>query len=139
MRQPAEGSQRRRVFLLAAGALFLMALVWQHVQATRLGYHVENSRRKILALRCANGALRMQVETLLSPANLSLQARARLDMTLAAPESLRHLDGPAAVARTGLLQRLISRARRTFRELRTPTLQARRLPGRRALSSAAPA
>jgi hypothetical protein len=125
--------------MLVAGGLFLMALVWQHVQATRLGYQVEDSRRRILALRCANGTLRMQLESLLAPANLSLQARTRLGMSLAEPESLRHLDGPEAVARRSLLQRLIARARRTFRELRTPTLQARRLPGRRARSSAAPA
>ena len=112
--QPAEASQRRRVFLIAAGAFFLMAMVWQHVQATRLGYQVEKARQKILAMRCANGALRMQLESQLSPVNLSLQARGRLGMSLASPGDLRSLDGPAAAARTGLLQRLISRARRAL-------------------------
>lgn len=112
--QPADASQRRRVLLLAAGAFFLMAMVWQHVQATRLGYRVEKVRQQILAMRCANGALRMQLESQLSPANLSLQARTHLGMSLASPESLRSLDGPASAARTGLLQRLISRARRAL-------------------------
>lgn len=113
-RQSTE-SQHRRVLLLAAGGLFLMALVWQHVQATRLGYRVEKARQQILTMRCTNGALRMQLETALSPANLSLLARTRLGMSLAAPQSLRSLDEPAAAAsRSGLLQRLLSRTRRAL-------------------------
>jgi hypothetical protein len=89
-------------------------LVWQHVQATRLGYRVEKARQQILAMRCTNGALRMQLETNLSPANLALLARTRLGMSLAAPQSLRSLDGPAAASRMGLLQRLLSRTRRAL-------------------------
>ena len=134
-RQPAD-LQRRRVYWLVASGVFLMAMVWQHVQATRLGYRVESARQHIIAMRCSNGALRMQLETILSPANLSAQARGRLGMTLAAPQSFRSLDGPTATAsRTGLFQRLISRTRRTLREWRTPTLQARRPLGRRALAA----
>ena len=131
--------QRRRVYWLVTTALFLMALVWQHVEATRLGYRVESARQHILAMRCSNGALRMQLETILSPASLSAQARGRLGMSLATPQSFRSLDGPTATtSRTGLLQRLISRTRRTLREwtaVAAPTLQARRLPGRRALAA----
>jgi hypothetical protein len=113
-RQHAD-SQRRRAYWLVATAIFLLALVWQHVEATQLGYRVESARRHILAMRCSNGALRVQLETILSPANLSAQARSRLGMALAAPQSLRSLDGPAATAsRTGLLQRLISRTRRVL-------------------------
>ncbi|MCX5794361.1 MAG: hypothetical protein NTY77_02545 [Elusimicrobia bacterium] len=134
-RQHAD-SQRHRVYWLVTGGAFLMALVWQHVQATRLGYRVESARQHIIAMRCSNGALRMQLETLLAPANLSAQARGRLGMSLATPQSFRSLDGPTAtVSRSGLLQRLISRTHRVLREWRTPALQARRLLGRRALAT----
>ncbi|MDD5628587.1 MAG: hypothetical protein PHU21_05955 [Elusimicrobia bacterium] len=106
---------RRRVYWLVAGGAFLMAIVWQHVQATRLGYRVESARQQILLMRCSNGALRMRLEALLAPANLSAQARGRLGMSLAAPQSLRSLDGPTgAAAPAGLLQRLISRTHRVF-------------------------
>jgi hypothetical protein len=104
-----------RALRLAAGGLFLMAMAWQHVQATRLGYDVERSRQRILALRCANGTLRMQLESTLSPANLSSQARSRMGMSLVEPEALRPLDAPALGAPpSGIVQRLISRTRRAF-------------------------
>jgi hypothetical protein len=113
-RERTAPSRRRIYWFLATGA-FLMALAWQHVEATRLGYRVEIARRNILAMRCANGAMRMQLETILSPANLSVQARSRLGMTLAEPQFFRSLDGPTATAsRTGFLQRLISRTRRVL-------------------------
>ena len=105
--------ERRALFFVAPG-LFLISLVWQHVQATRLGYRVEKARQQIVAMRCANGTLRMQLETMLSPANLSAQARGRLGMTLAAAQSLRTLDATAAAARGGLWRRLISRTRRAL-------------------------
>jgi hypothetical protein len=134
MRQgPSAASPRRRAHYLIAVGMYLTALVWQHVEATRLGYRVESARQKILAMRCANGAQRMQLEAILAPSNLSAQARGRLGMTLAEPQSLRSLDGPSATAsRTNLLQRLILLTRRTLREWRTPALQVLRLPGRRA-------
>jgi len=109
------GPRPRRALRLAAAGLFLMALVWQHVQATRLGYRVERSRQRIVALRCAQGALRSELEALLAPVSLSAQARGRLGMTLAEPQFFRSLDGPAAAAsRSGFLQRLISRTRRVL-------------------------
>jgi hypothetical protein len=107
--------QRRRFYWFVTAGVYLLALVWQHVEATRLGYRVESARQHILALQCSEGAARMQLETILSPANLSVQARGRLGMALASPESLRSLDGPASPAsRIGLLQRLISRTRRAL-------------------------
>jgi hypothetical protein len=113
-RQQADPRRRRICWFLAAG-VYLLGLVWQHVEATRLGYRVEGARQHILALQCSNGAARMQLETILSPANLSAQARGRLGMTLASPQSLRSLDETAAAgARITLLQRLISRTRRVL-------------------------
>jgi hypothetical protein len=115
IKRPREDPHRRRVYWLVGTGAFLMALVWQHVEATRLGYRVESARQHIIAMRCSNGALRMQLETILSPANLSAQARGRLGMTLAMPQSSHNLEKPTATAsRTGLLQRLISRTRRAL-------------------------
>jgi len=108
----SSGVRPRRAFKLAAAALFFMALVWQHVQATRLGYQVEQARQRILALRCVNGALRMELESILSPAHLCALARGRMGMSLAAPESLRRLEASApAGPRPGFLRHLISRTR----------------------------
>ena len=105
----------RRALRLVAAGLFLMALVWQHVQATRLGCRVAKAHQRIVALRCANGTLRVQLESFLSPANLSAQARGRLGMSWAAPEAVRTLEGRAPCGpQPNLLQRLISRARRAL-------------------------
>ena len=105
-----------RAFRLVAAGLFLIALAWQHDLATRLGYRVEKARQRIIAQRCANGALRIELETVLSPANLSAQARGRLKMSLVGPESLRNLEAraPAHAAPAGLLSRLIALTRRAF-------------------------
>jgi hypothetical protein len=97
----------------------MFGLVWQHVQATRLGYQVERSRRHILALRAANGELQMELETALAPARLSSEARGRMGMAWAAPESVRLLV-PASTGERhrGLIGRLIAR---TWRVLAGPT------------------
>ncbi len=70
----------------------VLSLVWQHVEATRIGYRVENSRRQIVRLRAENAGLRRELESRLAPAQLALNAEKRLGMILANPESLRILD-----------------------------------------------
>jgi len=108
--------------------LFLTTVVWQHVEATRLGYQVERSRKQISTLRCAQGALQTELEDLLSPASLSAQARGRLGMVLGSPASLRRLDDDTmtAQARPGLLRRLLSRTRRAWQENKTAGLSTPR-------------
>jgi hypothetical protein len=96
--------------LKVAGASFLiLGLVWQHIQATRLGYEVEKSRREAQRLRGRIGALQMSLQTSQSPAQLAANARVRLGMFPAAPDSLRFLDAPAAdAAPRTFLARLLS-------------------------------
>ena len=120
--------RRRGAGKLAAVGLFLTAVVWQHVEATRLGYQVERSRKQISTLRCAQGALQTELEDLLSPSSLSAQARGRLGMVLVSPASLRRLDDDTmtAQARPGLLRRLLSRTRRAWQENKTAGLSTPR-------------
>ncbi len=100
---------------VAAALLFVTAMVWQHIQAIRLGYQLDKSRQHLLTLRCSYGMLQGDIETLLSPANLSLQARSRLGMSLGSLDSLRVLaKDPAENPCSGIFQRLLSRARRTW-------------------------
>ena len=120
--------RRRGAGKLAAAGLFLTAVVWQHVEATRLGYQVERSRKQISTLRCAQGALQTELEDLLSPYNLSAQAHGRLGMVLVSPASLRRLDDDTmtAQARPGLLRRLLSRTRRDWQDNKTAGLSTPR-------------
>ena len=98
---------KRTLKIISAGALVL-TLVWQHVKATRLGYAVENARHQAHNLRANIGAVRMDLETSVSPARLAVEAKTRLGMYPAPPESMRILDGAAAPARdAGFLARLM--------------------------------
>lgn len=94
---------------VAAASVLVLALVWQHIQATRLGYEVEKARREAHRLRGRIGALQMSLQTSQSPAQLAANARARLGMFPAPPDSLRFLDAPApAEAPRTFLARLLS-------------------------------
>src|SRR3954470_22878568 len=102
------GFDPRRVAKFAGlGALFLF-LCWQHVQATRIGYKVESTRREARALRSRVADLRLKVDETLAPAALAARANTKLAMIPAAPDSLRVLQGPAG-ASGGLLPRLWAR------------------------------
>ena len=98
-----------RTLKIVYAALFVLALAWQQIEATRLGYAVEKSRKQEHILRGRIGAIQLELEKTLSPAQLALQARARLNMQPASPEALRILgDGTEAPAELGLLRRLMS-------------------------------
>lgn len=106
----------RRTVLIFGASLLVLSLVWQHIQATRLGYDVERTRRQAQGLRARIGGLRMELETELSPKHLASQARARLGMYPAPPDALRALGAPSdGRAPETFLSRLISRSWRTVR------------------------
>lgn len=84
---------RRRVIKIVAISSWLFLLAWQHIQATRLGYEVERSRRQLQGLRSRTGGLKMQLESTLSPAQLAQEARTRHGMSPASPQFMRILDG----------------------------------------------
>jgi hypothetical protein len=102
-----------RTVRIVTASLLVLGLVWQHVQATRLGYELESSRRQADSTRGRIAALRMDLETCLSPAQLALHARTKLGMFPGAPESLRHLSAePFTGPGETLLGRLFLRSRR---------------------------
>jgi|SRR5579883_1302442 len=101
----------RRTLKIAGASVLLLALVWQHIEAIRLGYQVEQSRRQIHVLQGQIGDLDMRIEKDLAPAQLAQQARARLGMFPASPESLRILGRPEdPPAEGGLFGRLLAHA-----------------------------
>ena len=105
------GLTRLRTLKIAAASLFVLGLVWQHVQATRLGYAVEQARRQSGILKGSIATLEMQRESALSPAELAQAARSRLGMFPVAPESLRFLDqGRPRLPEQTLLGRWIARS-----------------------------
>lgn len=104
-----------RTLKIIGAMLLVLGLVWQHIQATRLGYGVERARREAQRLRGQIGALQMDLHTSQSPAALASAARTRLGMVPAPPEALRFIDHdapgadePTFLAR--LLWRLSSRS-----------------------------
>lgn len=105
------GFDPRRVAKFAGlGALFLF-LCWQHVQATRIGYRVESTRREARALRSRVADLRLKVDETLAPAALAVRANTKLGMIPASPSALRSLSGYSSKA-GGLLPRLWARLER---------------------------
>jgi hypothetical protein len=104
----------KRNFKIVAGSLLVLTLAWQHVQATRLGYAVEQARRQTHALKGRIGTLQVQLETSLAPAQLSAQAKA-MGMVQAGPESLRILDAAGAAPADGtFLSRIFTRSWRAL-------------------------
>jgi len=85
-----------------AGALVLF-LCWQHVQATRLGYQVEAARKNARRTGARVAALRVELDSRLSPGEVASRA-ARLGLVPVAPDALRRLPGSRPSA-DGLLGR----------------------------------
>ena len=105
----------RRTLRIVLASLGLLALAWQQIQATRLGYKVEAERKHVQSLQGRIGAMQMELQTSLSPAQLALQARLRLGMQPASPESLRLLGSSGAEpSYDSFLSRLLSRTWRSL-------------------------
>lgn len=77
---------------ILAGGAFVSILVWQHVQATKLGYAVEKARASIHRRRAQMTSDQVELESRLSPAHLAAAARGRLGMIPLAPEAVRILS-----------------------------------------------
>jgi len=104
----------KRTSKIVAGTLLVLTLAWQHVETVRLGYAVEQARHQTQALKGRIGTLQVQVETSLSPAQLTAQARA-MGMVQAGPESLRILDAAGASPVQGtFLSRLFTKSWRAL-------------------------
>ncbi len=101
------GFDPRRVAKFAGLGALLLFLCWQHIQATRIGYRVEATRREARALRSRVADLRLKLDETMAPAALAARANIKLGMIPASPQALRSLSGHAAA--TGLLPRLWAR------------------------------
>lgn len=96
-------------------SLAVLALAWEQIEATRLGYRVEASRRTVHALQGRIGAVERQLQSGMSPAQLAYEARTRLGMQPASPDCLRLLDGsPKPSTSDSFLGRLFARTRRSL-------------------------
>lgn len=103
----------KRAFRVVVVSLAVLALAWEQIEATRLGYRVEASRRTVHALQGQIGAVERQLQSDLSPAQLAYEARTRLGMQPASPDCLRLLDGKAKPSSgDSFLSRLFARTRR---------------------------
>lgn len=99
------GFDRAKAARLAGIGGLLLFLSWQRVQATRIGYRVETARKQARALRGRVAELKVGLDERLSPEAVAAQAREKLGMSPAAPDSLRRLYArPDALG--GLLARL---------------------------------
>lgn len=96
-----------RWVLLGLG--LVLALIWEQVQSTRLGYRVEQARTAVQAQENANAYLRMELRQWESPARLMEQARRRLRMSPPSPAAIVVLSDPAAPPPAGFLARLFGR------------------------------
>ena len=105
------GFDPRRVAKFAGLGALLLFLCWQHVQATRIGYRVESTRREARALRSRVADLRLKVDETLAPAALAARANTKLGMIPASPSALRSLPDYSGEA-GGLLPRLWARLER---------------------------
>ena len=99
-----------RSLKIAGASLLVLAMVWQHIQATRLGYEVESSRKETHRLKGRIASLQMDLQRSVSPARLASQARSRLGMFPVNPASLRIMNNPGnAAEKETFFARLLSR------------------------------
>ena len=102
------GFDPRRAAKFAGLGALLLFLCWQHVQATRIGYEVESTRRQARAIRSRVADLRLRVDETMAPAALAARATSKLGMVPVTPDSLRSLSG-LSEGKLGLLPRLWAR------------------------------
>ena len=102
------GFDPRRAAKFAGLGALLLFLCWQHVQATRIGYQVESTRRQARAIRSRVADLRLRVDETMAPGALAARATTKLGMVPATPDSLRSLSG-LADEKLGMLTRLWAR------------------------------
>ena len=61
-----------QIILMISAVLFVF--VWENIQATKLGYRIENTRQEIKEFTNANKYLSKEIQTALSPENLQKKA-----------------------------------------------------------------
>ncbi|MEK7747057.1 MAG: hypothetical protein AAB576_10350 [Elusimicrobiota bacterium] len=87
--------KRTTLTLLASGLALASLLLWQQVQAVRVGYEAGQMRRQMRRQSELNEGLRVELARLNAPERLAQDAEARLGMSRHDPESQIHLGRPA--------------------------------------------
>ncbi|MBI4051574.1 MAG: hypothetical protein HY400_03620 [Elusimicrobia bacterium] len=84
-------------------SLLVFLFVWQHVQATRLGYEVQDVRKNIQWQKSKNAYTRLQLQRLVSPARIAQEASRRLGMSAPGPTQIVLLGTPPSRSEEGSL------------------------------------
>ncbi|HVA66057.1 MAG TPA: hypothetical protein VNK24_03930 [Elusimicrobiota bacterium] len=110
----------RRTLQIFCGGLLVMGLVWQRIEATALGYAVENDRQQILRMQGENALLERKVDKGLSCGRIAKAAASELGMIPAPLSAERALpasptEGAPQSFLSSLLARVWRRARRDAR------------------------
>ena len=92
---PGDIMKRTTLTLLASGLALASLLLWQQVQAVRVGYEAGQMRRQMRRQSELNEGLRVELARLNAPERLAQDAEARLGMSRPDPESQIHLGRPA--------------------------------------------
>ncbi|HVC09282.1 MAG TPA: hypothetical protein VNH15_05025 [Elusimicrobiota bacterium] len=110
----------RRTLQIFCGGLLVMGLVWQRIEATALGYAVENSRQQILRMQGENALLERKVDKDLSCGRIARAATSELGMIPAPLSAERALPAsPTESASQSFLSSLLTRVwRRAKRDAR---------------------
>ncbi len=82
----------KTIVLCMVGTAMAFLLVWEQVQATRLGYKVSRRRAQLRRRLDRTAYLRLDLARVQAPARLAVEARRRLNMAPAGPESLVFLE-----------------------------------------------
>ncbi len=82
--------------LLFGLALGILLIAWERIEATELGYRVEEGRKSIEALQSQESLLEKRLETASSPFALARLASEKLQMSPAPLKSIKFMDSPPA-------------------------------------------
>jgi hypothetical protein len=86
----------KTIALCTLATAFAFILLWEKVQATRLGYDVGRTRARLRDTRARLSYLSLELERLRAPGRLAKEASQRLGMTPASPETLIFLGNAVA-------------------------------------------
>ncbi|MBI4248294.1 MAG: hypothetical protein HY611_02235 [Elusimicrobia bacterium] len=79
---------KRKLAALFGLSAVVFVLVWQHVEATRLGYQVQKVRKKITWQAGQNAYYTQQIQNFKSPDRLMARASRELNMVIPPPEAI---------------------------------------------------
>ncbi len=82
--------------LLFVAACGILLIAWERIEATELGYRVEEGRKSLEALKSQASVLEKNLETASSPSILARLASEKLQMSPAPLKSIKFMNLPPA-------------------------------------------